>query len=107
GVYALPLGMGLNFRVNGQDFLVPMAVEEPSVVAAASNAARMIREGGGFRAEADDPIMISQVQLAGVPDTEHGKKRIEAHATEICALADAATPGLVARGGGTRGIAVR
>src|SRR5438105_1468500 len=54
GVYALPLGLGLNFRVNGVDHLVPMAVEEPSVIAAASNAARMVREGGGFRAEADD-----------------------------------------------------
>ena len=107
GVHALPLGIGLNFRINGRDFLAPMAVEEPSVVAAASNAARMIREGGGFVAEADDPIMISQVQLLEVPDTEHGKRRIEAHASEICALADAAQPGLLKRGGGTRGIEVR
>ena len=56
GVYTLPLGVGLNFRVNGRDYLVPMAVEEPSVIAAASNAARMVRDGGGFQAEADDPI---------------------------------------------------
>src|SRR5262245_49432062 len=48
GVYALPLGVGLNFQINGRDYLVPMAVEEPSVIAAASNAARMVREGGGF-----------------------------------------------------------
>src|SRR5690348_11648876 len=107
GVYGLPFGIGLNFQMNGRDYLVPMTVEEPSVVAAASNAARMVREGGGFTAEADDPIMISQVQLCAVPDTEHGKKRIEAHATEICALADKAQPSLVARGGGTRGIEVR
>ena len=65
GVYGLPLGIALNFRVNGSDYLVPMCVEEPSVIAAASNAAQMIREGGGFVAEADDPIMISQVQLDG------------------------------------------
>src|SRR5262249_39226643 len=107
GVHGLPLGIGLNFRVNHRDYLVPMVVEEPSVVAAASNAARMVREGGGFSAEADDPIMISQVQLTGVPDTAHAKKRIEAHADEIVAAADAAQPSLRSRGGGTRGIEVR
>jgi hydroxymethylglutaryl-CoA reductase len=107
GVYGLPLGIGLNFQVNGRDYLVPMCVEEPSVVAAASNAAKMIREGGGFRAEADDPIMISQVQLTGVKDTVHAKRRIEAHASEIVAACDKAYPSLVARGGGTRGIEVR
>jgi hydroxymethylglutaryl-CoA reductase len=107
GVYGLPLGIGLNFQINGQDFLVPMCVEEPSVVAAASNAAKMIRAGGGFRAEADDPIMISQVQLINVGDTVHAKRRIEAHASEIVAACDAAYPSLVARGGGTRGMEVR
>jgi hydroxymethylglutaryl-CoA reductase len=107
GVYGLPLGIGLNFQVNGKDYLVPMCVEEPSVVAAASNAAKMIREGGGFHAEADDPIMISQVQLLNVRDTVHAKRRIEAHASEIVAAADKAYPSLVARGGGTRGIEVR
>jgi len=107
GVYGLPLGIGLNFQVNGKDYLVPMCVEEPSVVAAASNAAKMIREGGGFIAEADDPIMISQVQLTEVADTVHAKRRIEAHASEIVAEADRAYPSLVARGGGTRGIEVR
>src|SRR5262245_61542625 len=68
GIYGLPLGLGLNFCINGADHLIPMAVEEPSVIAAASNAARMVRAGGGFTAEADDPIMIAQVELAGVPD---------------------------------------
>ena len=70
GVYTLPLGVGLNFRVNGRDYLVPMAVEEPSVIAAASNAARMVREGGGFQAEADDPIMTAQVEIVGISDPE-------------------------------------
>src|SRR5262245_56166552 len=69
GVYGLPLGIGLNFQINGVDYLVPMCVEEPSVIVAASNAAKMVREGGGFTAEADEPIMISQVQLDGVRDT--------------------------------------
>src|SRR5205814_10128111 len=68
GLYALPLGLGLNFRVNGRDHLVPMAVEEPSVIAAASNAARIVRAGGGFHAEADEPIMTAQVELDGNPD---------------------------------------
>jgi hydroxymethylglutaryl-CoA reductase len=99
--------VGLNFQMNGHDYLVPMCVEEPSVVAAASNAAKMIREGGGFTAEADDPIMISQVQLNNVRDTVHAKRRIEAHAREIVSLADAAYPNLLKRGGGTRGIEVR
>src|SRR6185369_4069705 len=82
GVYALPLGLGLNFRVNGVDHLVPMAVEEPSVIAAASNAARMVREGGGFRAEADDPIMTAQVELVGLTDPAAARARLEAHREE-------------------------
>ena len=63
GTYALPFSLGLNVRINDRDWIVPMVVEEPSVVAAASNAARMIREGGGFVAEADEPLMVAQVQL--------------------------------------------
>jgi len=59
GVFALPFAVGLNLQLNGKDYLVPMVVEEPSVVAAASNASRMVREGGGFTAESDDPVMIS------------------------------------------------
>jgi hydroxymethylglutaryl-CoA reductase len=106
-VYGLPLGVGLNFQINGRDYLVPMCVEEPSVIAAASNAAKMVRAGGGFIAEADDPIMISQVQLTNVRDTVHAKRRIEAHASEIVALCDQAYPNLLKRGGGTRGIEVR
>jgi len=107
GVYGLPLGIALNFQVNGTDYLVPMCVEEPSVIAAASNAAKMIREGGGFQAEADDPIMISQVQLDAVHDTLAATQAIDAHAAEIIRMADAAYPSLVARGGGCRGIEVR
>jgi hydroxymethylglutaryl-CoA reductase len=107
GTYALPLGIALNFQVNGRDVLVPMCVEEPSVVAAASNAARMVREGGGFTAEADDPVMISQVQLVDVPDAAAAAARIEARRVEILAAADATQPDLVSRGGGCRGLEVR
>ncbi len=107
GVYGLPLGIALNFQVNGTDYLVPMCVEEPSVIAAASNAAKMVREGGGFTAEADEPIMISQVQLDGVRDTLAATQAIDAHAAEIIRMADAAYPSLIARGGGCRGLEVR
>ena len=76
GTFSLPFALALNVQVNGEDFIAPMVVEEPSVVAAASNAARMVREGGGFTAEADQPIMIGQVQLDEVPDTQHACQRI-------------------------------
>src|SRR3954454_22968627 len=62
GTYALPYGVALNVRVNGRDYVVPMVVEEPSVVAAASNAAKMVRASGGFKADIDAPLMISQIQ---------------------------------------------
>ena len=63
GTYALPYGVALNVRVNGHDHVVPMVIEEPSVVAAASNAAKMVRAGGGFVAEVDPPLMIAQIQV--------------------------------------------
>jgi hydroxymethylglutaryl-CoA reductase len=107
GVYALPLGIGLNFRVNGHDVLVPMAVEEPSVIAAASNAAKMVREGGGFVAEADDPVMTAQIEIVDVADPEASVSRLEAAADELLALAQATLPRLSERGGGAREIEVR
>jgi len=105
GVFGLPLGVATNFVINGTDVLVPMAVEEPSVIAAASNAARMARAGGGFRAEADPPLTAAQIELRG-PATG-AAARIEAAAAELLALADAAQPELVALGGGVREIATR
>jgi hydroxymethylglutaryl-CoA reductase len=107
GTYGLPYGVTLNVRVNGQDRVVPMVVEEPSVVAAASNAAKMVRSGGGFHVEVDAPVMISQVQLVKVKDLEAAPRAILAAKQEIMALADAAVPGLVTRGGGARGLEVR
>lgn len=107
GTYALPFSVGLNARVNDRDYLVPMVVEEPSVVAAASNAARMIREGGGFTAESDPPWMIAQVQLWDVPDAAVARERIAAARDRLLARADAAVEGLVARGGGARDLEVR
>jgi hydroxymethylglutaryl-CoA reductase len=107
GSYTLPFALGLNVQMNGRDYLVPMVVEEPSVVAAASNAARIIRAGGGFFAESDAPVMISQVQMDDVPDGPKAVAAITAHETELLAMADAAVPNLVRRGGGARGLEVR
>ncbi|HEX7665746.1 MAG TPA: hydroxymethylglutaryl-CoA reductase, degradative, partial [Polyangiaceae bacterium] len=107
GCYALPFGVTLNVQINGKDYVAPMVVEEPSVVAAASSAAKMIRDGGGFHAEADEPLMVTQVQLTGVKDRDAATKAILAEKAAICDLADKAMPGLVARGGGARDLEVR
>jgi hydroxymethylglutaryl-CoA reductase len=107
GTYALPYGVCLNVRVNHHDYVVPMVVEEPSVVAAASSAAKMVRAGGGFEAEADAPLMTSQVQLTHVADAAAAMAAILGYKAEILALADRAIPGLVQRGGGARGLDVR
>ncbi len=107
GTYALPYGVVLNLRINGHDFVAPMVVEEPSVVAAASSAAKMVRSGGGFVAESDRPVMISQVQIYDVTDVAAGKARLTACRDELLTRAAAAVPGLVARGGGPLDIEVR
>ncbi|HEX2676442.1 MAG TPA: hydroxymethylglutaryl-CoA reductase, degradative, partial [Polyangiales bacterium] len=107
GTFSLPFALALNVQINGNDFIAPMVVEEPSVVAAASNAARMIREGGGFKAEADEPIMIAQVQLDDVIDPVRACTRIRQHAGELLTLGNHAVPGLVQRGGGVRGVEPR
>jgi degradative hydroxymethylglutaryl-CoA reductase len=110
GTFELPLAIATNFRINGRDVLVPMCVEEASVVAAASNAAKMIREGGGFAAHSDPPWMIAQVQLvrgAGKQDAADVLTQVAAHEAELLALADSAHPRLVGRGGGARQIEAR
>ena len=106
-VHGLPLSIALNFRVNNTDVLVPMAVEEPSVVAAASNAARQVRMTGGFFGEATAPIMTTQVQFDDVPDPAAAKVRVEAERELIFRIADEAIPGMVKRGGGCRDMEVR
>jgi hydroxymethylglutaryl-CoA reductase len=107
GTFSLPFALVLNVKVNDTDYIVPMVVEEPSVVAAASNAAKMIREGGGFSAEADPPVMIAQVQLDDVPDAQRACDLIRRHQGELCALGDTQVPNLVRRGGGMRGLEAR
>ncbi|HEY3498286.1 MAG TPA: 3-hydroxy-3-methylglutaryl-CoA reductase, partial [Polyangiaceae bacterium] len=107
GTYGLPFGVALNFRVNGRDHLVPMVVEEPSVIAAASNAARMVRASGGFHAEVSESLMTGQIQLCDVPEPRSAVVRLENAAEKLLELARAAVPNLLARGGGPREIAVR
>src|SRR5580658_8163072 len=94
GTYSLPYGVAVNVRVNGRDHVVPMVIEEPSVVAAASNAAKMVRAGGGFVAEMDPPRMIAQVEIRGLSDAYAAARRIEERAEEILRMANGAVGGL-------------
>ncbi|MFP2909827.1 hydroxymethylglutaryl-CoA reductase, degradative [Pyxidicoccus sp. 3LFB2] len=107
GTFSLPLGIGLNMQVNGRDYLVPMAVEEPSVVAAVSFAAKIVREAGGFTAEADESMMIGQVQVTRYGDPTTATENILAHKEQILALANSFHPSMLARGGGARDVEVR
>ncbi|MCO4764302.1 MAG: 3-hydroxy-3-methylglutaryl-CoA reductase, partial [Myxococcales bacterium] len=107
GLFHLPVGFGANFKVDGRDVLVPMVIEEPSVVAACSNAARLLRSGNGIVTEATAPEMIGQIQLCDVPDLEAGRKAILADADRLVELANQGHPRLLARGGGARSIDVR
>ena len=107
GTYALPFGVGLNFRINGEERLAPMVVEEPSVIAAASNAARMVRHAGGFAGELLGNLMTAQVQLHSVADAQAARARILAATPEVLELAARAVPSLVARGYGPRALEIR
>jgi hydroxymethylglutaryl-CoA reductase len=107
GCYSLPFGIGLNVRVNGVDRLAPMVVEEPSVIAAASNAARMVRAEGGFYAEPLGTLMTAQVQLHDVSDPSGAAERIRAQSEALLADCRASVSNLVARGGGPHSLEVR
>ena len=107
GVFGLPIGLGLNFLINDQEYVVPMVVEEPSIVAAVSNMARTVRQGGGFRAEADESVMIGQVQILGAPEPEKAVAALQAAKARILDQANAVHPNMKRRGGGARDIEVR
>src|SRR3990172_3804286 len=107
GLHALPLGVAVNFLVNGREVLVPMAIEEPSVVAGASFMAKLAREGGGFLAETSEPEMIGQIQVLDVPDPAAARAEILAHRAEILAAADQVDPVITSLGGGARDLDVR
>lgn len=107
GTHALPLGIACNFTINGRDYLIPMAVEEPSVLAAVSHAAKLIRAGGGFTTEASDPVMIGQIQLLDIPDMDAAIAALEANRDMLMDEADSVSQSIVRRGGGSRDIEIR
>jgi hydroxymethylglutaryl-CoA reductase len=107
GSMPVTIGIATNFLVNGKEVLVPMATEEPSVIAAASNSAKLVRETGGFKATSTEPIMIGQIQLTHVKNPKKAMKEILAHKPELLELANSKDPMLVKLGGGARDLEVR
>ncbi len=105
--YALPLGIATNFVVNGRDVLVPMVIEEPSVVAGASFAARLARAGGGFHAETTEPLMIGQIQVLDLDDPEEAVGKVMAQKQRLIDLANSTDPVVVSLHGGARDVEAR
>lgn len=107
GSYALPLGIARNFVINGKPYAIPMVIEEPSVVAAASNGARLAKAAGGFTAEADAPCMIGQLQILGLKDLKGAAAALAEKQDELLGLAAESCPNLLKRGGGPVDIRLR
>lgn len=105
--FQLPLGIAFNFRINDKDYLIPMAIEEPSVVAAASNAAKMARKHGGFYSDEVKSIMISQIQIAKIENLEEAKKALNVNKERIITLANRQDPLLNELGGGAVDLEIR
>jgi len=102
GITPMPMGIGVNFLINNRDYLIPMAIEEPSVVAAASYAAKMARDGGGFHTSSTPPIMIGQIQVTNVKDPYAARMRVLQSKEDVLKKADEQDPVLVSAGGGAR-----
>ncbi|MEM1263191.1 MAG: hydroxymethylglutaryl-CoA reductase, degradative [Pseudomonadota bacterium] len=107
GVFGLPLGLVTGVVVDDHDYIVPFVVEEPSIVAAASSAAKLAARHGGFRTKAERALAIGQIELRGVTDGDRARQRLAEHDQELCAAVDAVHPNMVKRGGGIRRIDVR
>ena len=107
GAFPVPLGIAVNFLINERDYLIPMAIEEPSVVAAASYAAKMVREGGGFFANSTPQVMIGQIQAVRIRDPHRAKMAIYAAKEEILKKANEQDPMLVSVGGGAKDLEVK
>ncbi len=105
GTFSLPLAVAPNFLLNGRDYMVPMVVEEPSIVAALSNAARLARDTGGFTASLTDSRLIGQVHIVDVTDAAAAATAVRDHEVELLAAANEVHPRLAARGGGVTGLA--
>jgi len=100
GVMGMPIGLGLNFLINDKEYVIPMAVEEPSIVAALSAAAKISRPGGGFKTECTDPILTGQIQVVAIKNLEQARNDLLSRKQEIIDLANSFHPRMVARGGG-------
>ena len=107
GTFGLPLGIATNFLVNGRDVLAPMVIEEPSVLAGASYAARLAREGGGFTCSSSEPLMISQIQILDLADAHAARLDVLANKAHLLDIARDVDPMLVAAGGGPKDIEAR
>ena len=107
GVFPEPLGIAPNFLINGINYLIPMATEEPSVIAAASYAAKMVREGGGFRTSSSAPVMIGQIQVVKLPDAEYAKNQILSRRLNILKKANDQDPILNSFGGGAKDLGAK
>jgi len=107
GVFPEPLGIGVNFQINQKDYLIPMATEEPSVIAAASNAARMVRDGGGFHTSSTAPIMIGQIQVVKLENAEEAKQKVLNAKADVLKKANDQDPVLNSFGGGAKDLDAR
>jgi hydroxymethylglutaryl-CoA reductase len=107
GIFPEPMGVAVNFQINGKDYLIPMATEEPSVIAAASYAAKMVRDGGGFRTSSTEPVMIGQIQVVKLRDPEYAQTRILSSRLEILKKANEQDPILNSFGGGAKDMNAR
>jgi hydroxymethylglutaryl-CoA reductase len=106
--HSLPMGIATNFKINGTDYLIPMVLEEPSVVAAASFVAKLSRNAGGFNATASAPIMIGQIQLVGIPDVDAAIAAVEKEKHALITHANEHDPAVLVRyGGGLKDIELR
>jgi hydroxymethylglutaryl-CoA reductase len=107
GVLGMPIGLGLNFLINSKEYVVPLVVEEPSIVAALSAAAKMARSSGGFTTTSTDPVLIGQIQVIDVPDMKRASAAVLERKQEILDLANSFHPRMVARGGGAVDLEVK
>ncbi len=107
GFFPMPVGIAVNFLINDRDYLVPMAIEEPSVVAAASNAAKMARPTGGFNTTSTESVMIGQIQIVNCPSPQEAERKIISSKQDILDKANQQDPTLVSMGGGAKDLKVR
>ncbi len=107
GVFPEPLGIGVNFQINQKDYLIPMATEEPSVIAGASYAARMVRDGGGFHTSSTAPIMIGQIQVVKLKNAEEARQKVLNSKADVLKKANDQDPVLNSFGGGAKDLEAR